>query len=160
SASLGGALRYTLLEVERLAVARALQVTSAMPLPSAYELAVDVLTRYRRERTPVVALDDNGGVVTIKVDVHRILAAVSTRLSVLRTRYAPKRRGRPRSRRHDPIRAAAEYGLDVTLLAANLRRTPAERLRQLDAMVDFRRRVRRGSLRATKASAPSSRRHR
>jgi hypothetical protein len=35
--------------------------------------------------------------------------------------------------------------LDLTLLAANLRRTPTQRLRQLDAMVDFRRRVRRES---------------
>ena len=40
--------------------------------------------------------------------------------------------------------AAEDYGLDLTLLAANLRRTPAQRLRQLDAMADFRRRARRG----------------
>jgi hypothetical protein len=39
---------------------------------------------------------------------------------------------------------AEEYGLDLSLLAANLKRTPAQRLRQLDAMADFRRRARRG----------------
>lgn len=43
----------------------------------------------------------------------------------------------------DPLKAAREYGLDLSLLQANLRRTPAERLRQLDAMLSFVHRVRR-----------------
>lgn len=43
----------------------------------------------------------------------------------------------------DPIRVAAEHGLDLSLLRANLRRTPAERLRQLDGMMEFVRAMRR-----------------
>ena len=35
----------------------------------------------------------------------------------------------PRPRK-DPIRAAAEYGIDIPMLIANLARTPAERIRR------------------------------
>lgn len=35
----------------------------------------------------------------------------------------------PRSR-EDPIRAAADYGIDIHMLIANLARTPAERIRR------------------------------
>jgi len=30
----------------------------------------------------------------------------------------------------DPIRAAADYGIDISMLMANLARTPAERIRR------------------------------
>jgi hypothetical protein len=33
-------------------------------------------------------------------------------------------------RRKDPIRAAADYGIDIPMLIANLARTPAERIRR------------------------------
>ena len=43
----------------------------------------------------------------------------------------------------DPIRAAAEYGIDIPMLTANLARTPAERIRRhqiaLEAFKMFRR---------------------
>ncbi len=45
----------------------------------------------------------------------------------------------------DALTAAREYGIDLTLLVANLRRTPEQRLRQLDAMLDFKNRVRRAA---------------
>jgi hypothetical protein len=37
--------------------------------------------------------------------------------------------GSPRPRK-DPIRSAAEYGIDIPMLIANLARTPAERIRR------------------------------
>ena len=114
-----------------------------MPLPRAYTIAGKVLRKSGGSREPVRVSDDMDP-VAVTVDVYRILAAVSVGLSRLRTMYAPRRRGRPATLRRDPIRVAEEYGLDLSLLAANLRRTPAERLRQLDAMADFRRRARRG----------------
>jgi hypothetical protein len=80
--------------------------------------------------------------VAITVDVYRLLVRFGARLSWLRTEYQPRRRGRP-GRRREPVVAAKEYGLDLGLLRYNLGRTPAERLRQLDAMHTFRRRVRR-----------------
>jgi hypothetical protein len=142
SAVLGGSLRYTLPVAQRLAVARALTASTGVPLPRAFAAAGDVLRRYGGSRQPV-QLGQAGETVAVKVDVYRILAAVNVGLSRLHTIYAPRLRGRPTATSRDPIRRAAEYGLDLTLLAANLRRTPAERLRQLDAMADFKRRVRR-----------------
>ncbi len=150
AATLGGSLRYSLTTAPRLAVARALAEALGVPMPRAYAIAADVLRRYDGSREPVpllgaepVGTGGPAGPVLVTVDVYRILAAVNTGLARLRTMYAPRRRGRPASAPRDPIRVATDYGLDPTLLAANLRRTPAERLRQLDAMVDFRRRARR-----------------
>lgn len=141
AANLGGSLRYTLQTAQRLAVARALAEALAVPMPRAYAIAADVLRGYDGSKRPV-RVPGVEGPVAVTLDVYRILAAVSTGLSRLRSLYAPRRRGRPAASR-DPIQAARAYGLDPTLLAANLRRTPAERLRQLDAMIDFRRRARR-----------------
>ena len=36
----------------------------------------------------------------------------------------------PSKRQKDPIRAAADYGIDIPMLTANLNRTPAERIRR------------------------------
>lgn len=141
--ALGGSLPYTLPAAQRLAVARALAETTDMPLSRAYAIAGKILRKCGGTREPV-RLSDDADPVAVTVDVFRILASVSVGLSRLRTRYAPRRRGRPATLRRDPIRVAEEYGVDLSLLAANLRRTPAERLRQLDAMVDFRRRAGRG----------------
>jgi hypothetical protein len=142
AAALGGSLRYTLPSAQRLAVARALAETAGMPLPRGWGLAGRVLRDFAGSREPV-RLSDDLDPVDVTVDLFRILAAVSVGLSRLRTTYEPRRRGRPARARRNPIRAAEAYGLDVTRLAATLRRTPAERLRQLDAMADFRRRARR-----------------
>lgn len=143
SAALDGSLQYTLPEARRLAVARALHESLGMPIARAYGLAADVLRRYHGGRSPVPLFEESGPIVAM-ADVYRILAVVNTGLSRLRCSYAPRSRGRPNSTNDDPIRAAADHGLDLTLLASNLRRGPAERLRQLDGMVDFRKRVKRG----------------
>ncbi len=146
AAALGRRLPYTLLTARKLAVTRSLVDATGMPLPRAYALAGRILSRHDGSRRPV-RIRDGGGDVTLTVELYRILSAVHVGLSRLRTMYQPGQRGRPAERRPDPIRAAAEHGLDLTLLAANLRRTPAERLRQLDGMTAFRRRVRRGRAR-------------
>jgi len=36
----------------------------------------------------------------------------------------------PSRPRKDPIRAAADYGIDIPMLTANVNRTPAERIRR------------------------------
>lgn len=145
AAALGRKIAYSLPNAQRLAVARALQESAGIPLPRAFAMAQDALRRYAREPGLVTLAKEQGDPVAVVVDLYRVFAALNTRLSRLRTMHAPRRRGRrPRARR-DPVRAAADYGLDLSLLEANLRRTPAQRLRQLDAMVDFRRRVRRKS---------------
>jgi hypothetical protein len=143
AAALGGSLRYTLPTARRLAVARALAQTADMPLPRAYALTGKALRKAGGSRAPVQVSDD-ADPVALTIDVFRILVAVSVGLSRLRTMYVPRQRGRPATPRRDPIRAAEDYGLDLSLLAANLRRTPAQRLRQPDAMAEFRRRAVRG----------------
>jgi hypothetical protein len=42
----------------------------------------------------------------------------------------------PPRRRKDPIRAAADYGIDIPMLIANLARTPAERIRRHQIALD------------------------
>jgi len=42
----------------------------------------------------------------------------------------------PSKRRKDPIRAAADYGIDIPMLMANLNRTPAERIRRHQIALD------------------------
>jgi len=42
----------------------------------------------------------------------------------------------PSKRRKDPIRAAADYGIDIPMLVANLNRTPAERIRRHQIALD------------------------
>jgi hypothetical protein len=37
----------------------------------------------------------------------------------------------------DPIRAAANYGIDIPMLMANLKRTPAERVRRHQIALDL-----------------------
>jgi hypothetical protein len=144
AAALGRGFRYDLPTARRLAVARALAAAFELPIVRATALAGEVLARFDGSRRPVsVEVGGSDGVVEVQVDVYRILAALYTGLSRVRTHYAERRRGRPSRAPRDPLRAAADYGFDLTLLAANLRRTPAQRLRQLDAMADFRRRVQR-----------------
>lgn len=141
-ASLGGSLPFTLAAARRLAVARALADALGVPMPRAHALAGSVLRRYKGSRTPVTVNLPEDAAVTVTIDVYRILARVSVGLSRLRTLYAERQRGRPAAPRN-PIAAAEDYGVDISLLKSNLRRTHEQRLRQLDAMVDFRRRVRR-----------------
>ncbi len=155
AAALGRGIPYTIRAAQRLAIARALIRALGVPFPRAYVLAAGVLRRYDGSAQPVSVGDDDG-MVTASVDVYRLLATVNAGLARLRVMYAPRRRGRPAEKRHDPLGRARDYGLDLTLLGANLRRTPAERLRQLDEMVEFRRRVRRAAAKTTSATASRS----
>jgi hypothetical protein len=82
-------------------------------------------------------------IVSVAIDVHRLRAAVATRRSQLATMPQRRRAGRKPRRPSNALTAAREHGLDVSLLQANLQRTPSARLRQLDAMAAFTSRVRR-----------------
>ncbi len=134
--------RYTLPLARRLAVALAIQQEAGVPLPRAWDMAAEALRRFGTAGGVVTVTGDPAAVVAVQVDVYRILAAVNVRLAQLRTMYAPRRRGR-RAEPVDPLVRATAHGLDLSLLRANLRRSPKQRLAQLDAMQDFRRRVRR-----------------
>lgn len=134
--------RYSLAAARRLTVARSLRDAAGMPLPRAYGMAGEALRRYAGEGA-LVTLTPDASTVELRVDVHRLLCEFNVRHSQLKTMHARRRPGPRASTRRDPLRAASDYGIDLSLLRANLRRTPAERLRQLDGMAAFARHVRR-----------------
>ena len=135
---------YSLELGRRLYAARGLQRALDLSIASAYALAGEVgraieagvatFTPPPHAAAPFLAL---------QFDLVLLASSFAVRRAALRTTIAPRARGRPSRASSSPLAAAEAWGLDVSLLRANLRRTPAERLRQLDAMVDFRRRVRR-----------------
>lgn len=144
-AALGGPTRYSLPLARRLAVIRILQRELDLPLRRADDLAGRVLADGGEHPAgPVTIPASPDGVAQVTVNLPRLLAAVAMRQALLRTTLAPAQRGRPRARRGDPLARAADWGLDLSLLRDNLRRTPAERIRQLDGMASFARDVRRG----------------
>ncbi len=139
---LGGSPRYSIPFARRLAITRALHQELAIPLQFAHALAARSLAA--DETTPTVRLaPDAAGAIELRVDVARLHAAFAMRQALLKTTIKARHRGRPSKRRKDLIARAREWGLDISLLRANLRLTPAERLRQLDGMAAFARDVRR-----------------
>jgi hypothetical protein len=139
---LGRAIRYTLPVAEQLAIARLLQGSLQIPLTASWELARRALAA-GEEHGPTWLAITADETITLGIDVHRLRSAFHTRRSRLETTHVPRRVGRPARRPRSALRAAEEYGLDLSLLRANLHRSPAQRLRQLDGMVAFRKRVRR-----------------
>ena len=134
--------RYSLALARRLAVTLAVHEATRVPVVRSFALAEQGLRAYQggEARVIVLTVDSDAGFV---LDIHRILSSFSVRLSVLRTTFAPRQRGRPFSRRRDPLEAASDRGIDLTLLTDNLAKTAEQRLRQLDAMAAFARGVHR-----------------
>ena len=118
-----------------LGLARQLTETLRIPLVEAYPLAEQALASW--PESTVWRWEDAVGIVRLEVDLERYLSTYAVRLSLSRTRYAEKRRGRPRKRRKHGIEAAREHGIDISLLQEQLKRSPAERLRTLDEALDF-----------------------
>ncbi len=147
---LGGG--YTVENARRLALAQALRQACGMPLVGAYGAAREALAVWpERRRWERVGPDG----VIVAVDLDRFLGAFGARLSLSRTLYAERGRGRPRKVRRRGLELARDHGVDVGLLEASLARTPAERLESLDRDVEFLR-----SLRPARVSAPRIRRSR
>lgn len=134
-ALLRAAHEYTVEAAEHFALIRVLNRDFGVALPRARELAEQALR-------PSSGGQVEAGVVRLLVDVPRLRAAIATRRSQLATLTVRRRPGR-RPRKSGALTAARRHGLDVSLLQANLARSPDERLRQLDAMMAFRSRVRR-----------------
>jgi hypothetical protein len=126
--------RYTEPLARRLAFARAVKDACGMPLRRAFPLAADALARWPAHRTWERREPD--GAVRVVIDLERFLSDYAVRLSLSRTFYAEKRRGRPRKRSLRGVALAKWYGVDVSLLVESLKRTPEERLRTLDQAVE------------------------
>jgi hypothetical protein len=123
-------------------VTRAIHEAAGVPVARSFALAKQALALFHDGDEPVV-LRTGDSTIGVVVDVRRILSSFNVRLSALRTTFAPQQRGRPASRRANPLQAAADWGTDLTLVADNMAKTSEERLRQLDAMGAFARNVKR-----------------
>jgi hypothetical protein len=134
-ALLGRGVRYSVEAAERLALVRQLNREFGMPLPAAWQLAGRALAQSDAEGAFEERSGD--GLLALRIDVRGLRAAVATRRSQFATMHEPRRAGRKRKRVRDPIEHARWYGLDLTLLQANLDRTPKQRIRQLDGMAAF-----------------------
>jgi len=135
---------YREAELWRLALTRLLEEILGVPLKKAHAMAGDVELRmsHRAEggagQCPLV--DDD--TLNVSIDWPRFAGAVLVALSRARTQYQERRRGRPPKERLHGIAAARAHGVDVGLLRASLRRSPAERLRALDEDLAFVQRLR------------------
>jgi hypothetical protein len=126
---------YTEPLARRLAFAKAVKEACGMPVRRSFPLAEDALARWPAHKT--WELRDEDGAVRVILDLERLLSDYAVRLSLSRTFYAEKRRGRPRKRKLRGIALAKWYGVDLTLLVESLKRTPEERLQQLDEAREF-----------------------
>lgn len=140
-ALLGRGVRYSVEVAERLALVRLLNREFGIQLPTAWQLAGKALTQTAAGE--VFEERSEGGLVTLRIDVRGLGAVVATRRSQLATMHQPRRAGRKSKSARDPVENARQYGLDLSLLQANLNRTPMQRIRQLDGMAAFTKRVRR-----------------
>jgi hypothetical protein len=117
----------------RLAFAKELKEGCGLPLRRGFPLAKEALARWPVEKSWELRQAD--GSVRVMVDLERFLSTCAVRLSLSRTFYAEKRRGRPWKRRG--VALAKWYGVDLSLLDESLKRTPAERLERLDEAAEF-----------------------
>ena len=117
----------------RLALARVLRETSRMPLRKAYALAAEALAAWPARST--WTYQPSGAAAAVTVDLERFLSDYAVRLSLARSFYAERRRGRPRKRRG--VALAKWYGVDVSLLVESLKRTPAQRLKRMEEAAEF-----------------------
>ncbi len=127
--------RYDEPLARRLALARMLGGELGMPLDRAFELAgralaeADPQGQWRKE-------SDNGAVILV-IDMPRFFTRFGTRLAVARNKYGERLRGRRPHKRRSAVQRAREFGVDVTLIDSQLRRTPEQRFKMVAEEMHF-----------------------
>ena len=139
--------RYTIEMARQLTIARAVHAAAAVPMAESLAFARRALRApwAASRRVTVQLADDDDAALT--VDVYRLLSSFHVRQADVRESYAPRARGRPRTRGIGTLRTAEDWGHDLSLIRDNLGKTAAERIRQLDAMGQFSQGVRRADRR-------------
>lgn len=137
--------RYSDALARRLAVTRAIHLACGTPLVEAFTVAQCALRTWDGGERPLTLHANDTDDVALTLDMYRLMSSFHVRRSLLLASDSPPARGRPRTRIGDPLVRAQDWGLDLSLIRDNLRKTPAERLRQLDAMEAFRSRTRRAT---------------
>ncbi len=145
SRAIGADHDYSLERARSFAIARAVHEAVQLPLPQAFSLAREVLAEWTGDERPLSIRMEPSGDVSLTLDVYRLVASVNVRWSTLCESYAPIMRGRPKVKTANPLDAARDWGLDLSLLRDNLRKSPLQRLQQLDNMHAFAHTVRRGT---------------
>ena len=128
-------------ELWRLALVRLLERAMEVPLKQAYAMALETIPLAGLGRVMELRLVEEGA-LEVSVDWARFSSGVMAGLSRARTQYQERPRGRPRKEQLYGIAAARAHGIDIGLLRASLRRSPAERLRALDQDLAFVQRLR------------------
>lgn len=146
---LGRRLSYSVEEARWLGLVRLLAHEIGMPLARAARAADEAL-RHPPESASVRVLESAEGVAAVAVDLARYHSTFAAALSAALHHDILRRRGRPAAvgSRRDPLAAAAAHGIDLPLLRASMRETPATRLRRLDENVAFLKAVRAARRRA------------
>ncbi|WP_325312467.1 hypothetical protein [Longimicrobium sp.] len=139
SAGLGVYLAYSEGDARRLGLAKVIHETAGTPLRAAWEMAGPALAA--DPSAPIVSAESGDGSVRVAVDVDRYLCTFTAWLSRAYL-HEPRRRGRPAVRERAPALSAESFGLDVSLIAANMRRPLAERLREADDAAELMNRFR------------------
>ena len=121
--------RYDEPLARRLSLARVIAEATRSALPEAFELAARALAEADPHREWRHGSSD--GAITLTVDLPRFFTIYGARLTVALHQYGEKQRGRRPTRRKSAVKRAKEYGVDVTLLESQLRRTTAQRTARL-----------------------------
>jgi len=142
--TLGHRLRYSVDEARWLGLVHVLTRDLGMSIQRASTIATAALQLDPATRALRLRLSERGE-ASVALDLARYHSAFAAALSAALNLGGPRRAGRPThpDRRDDPVAVATEHGIDMSLVRSGLRRTRAERLRQLDANAAFLRSVRR-----------------
>jgi hypothetical protein len=132
---LGRRFRRTPEEARWLGLVGSLNQGLGMPLRAAAALANEVFGK-PAQTSGDARRSKQRDIARIVVDRGLYSSIATARLSRALVREVPKSRGR-RRRRENPLTAAERYGLDIDLLRISLKRSPAERLAELDQNAAF-----------------------
>ena len=132
---LGRRLRRTPREASWWGLVRMLESSFRMPLEPAAQVATEAM-KQGSEIVWLRARSDPSGSAAIVVNLQRYRSVSAANLSNALVRETPRVRGRRRQSR-DAIAMAVEYGLDLGLMKSALEKSPAERLKTLEANKAF-----------------------
>lgn len=142
--ALGHRLRYSTGEARWFGLIYVLTRDLGTSVQRAATLATAALQLDPTTRALRLRLSEHGE-ASVALDLARYHSAFAAAVSAALSHGGPRRAGRPTrpGRPVNALAAAAEHGVDVSLLRAGLRRSPAERLARLDENVAFLQSVRR-----------------
>ena len=138
SALLGRRVRHTPADSRWWGLVRLLTESLALPLQVAAEAATRSIGT-RSEGVRITVMADPSQSASLLIDLPRYESIFLGNLSRALVQETPRRKGRPAHVRRgaSAIDSARRYGVDLGLVQAALKRTPAERLRMLEANARF-----------------------